>query len=703
MANYQNLLNTINGAIKTNGEGAITGQLLQTILDGMVASLGAKYQYAGIATPTTNPGTPDENVFYLAAQAGTYTNFGGLVVNDGEVCALKWNGAWAKDVTGAATAEQVSQLGQKSKEYTDNLKNGVTIPVETTGIDSVENTIVWIKRYGEKTLPSPTRIDVVDNSGDSTAIYVMVNRNGTIRYLQLETATGSNIFSISLTAGDVLMNIYGYVGGVSESGTFTISFYEQDIVSSIQNNKEDLTILNDGFGGLKKELFKDAQVIECQTESNKLLARKPWDGVVIGGGASSLVSEKIYVIPGGFYHISTRGWYNYGIYAIYDSNDNYITGEFDNVGGNTGTTIDKIIQMPQNANYMRVAGVSNIYGIYLSQPKFISTIESANPIATDGATNQLLGRMDDAGNIVATAATYWVSELKEISPNVQYLINARSHYSYGLYAFYDAQQNFISGEWANDGQSYTTISKKVWSPSNAKYLRIAYIVPVPSNVLTEFTPQYKIVAEAFQPFIGKKWAAMGDSLTEVNQRTSLHYHDYVAQVTGINVVNLGQSGTGYAKHNPFYNRINTIPIDSDVVTIFGSFNDLSAELPIGEITDNGTTTLCGCINKTFDDLFTAFPLVNLGVITPTPWSSARPTTAGNTFAEQYVNAIIDICKYRSIPCLDLFHCSNLRPWDATFRQLAYSHDDGNGVHPDETGHKLIAPRFEEFIKSLLLN
>jgi len=113
MANYNNLLNTINGAIKTNGTGAITGQLLQTILDGMVASLGAKYQYAGVATPSTNPGTPDENVFYLATQAGTYTNFGGLVVNDGEVCALKWDGTWVKEVTGAATAEQVSQLGQE--------------------------------------------------------------------------------------------------------------------------------------------------------------------------------------------------------------------------------------------------------------------------------------------------------------------------------------------------------------------------------------------------------------------------------------------------------------------------------------------------------------------------------------------------------------------------------------------------------------
>lgn len=139
MANYNNLLSTINGAIKTNGEGFITGQRLQTILDGMVASLGAKYQYAGVAAPSTNPGTPDENVFYLASQAGTYTNFGGLVVNDGEVCALKWDGTWTKDITGAATAEQVSQLGQ----YAENLE---WVKVVT---DSNDNILYGVRADGK--------------------------------------------------------------------------------------------------------------------------------------------------------------------------------------------------------------------------------------------------------------------------------------------------------------------------------------------------------------------------------------------------------------------------------------------------------------------------------------------------------------------------------------------------------------------------
>ena len=33
--------------------------------------------------------------------------------------------------------------------------------------------------------------------------------------------------------------------------------------------------------------------------------------------------------------------------------------------------------------------------------------------------------------------------------------------------------------------------------------------------------------------------------------------------------------------------------------------------------------------------------------------------------------------------------------------LAYSKDGGSGTHPDETGHKIIAPRFKGFLETLL--
>ena len=74
------------------------------------------YLYAGIATPATDPQTENitQRVFYRAVEPGTYTNFGGIVVNSGEVVNLKFDGSsWSKEVTGEASAASVTELGQK--------------------------------------------------------------------------------------------------------------------------------------------------------------------------------------------------------------------------------------------------------------------------------------------------------------------------------------------------------------------------------------------------------------------------------------------------------------------------------------------------------------------------------------------------------------------------------------------------------------
>lgn len=65
--------------------------------------------------------------------------------------------------------------------------------------------------------------------------------------------------------------------------------------------------------------------------------------------------------------------------------------------------------------------------------------------------------------------------------------------------------------------------------------------------------------------------------------------------------------------------------------------------------------------------------------------------------------MISIAYDRGIPYLDLFHCSALRPWESDFRQLAYTQDEGNGTHPDDTGHYILASKFEAFMDTLLLH
>ena len=110
MAKWSDLKAAIANIIKTNGNQEITGQLLQNVLNNIVSSVGENAAFAGIATPTTNPGAPDGNVFYLATEAGTYANFNGIEIKDGEAVILEWHGSWVKKTSGFATQEKITEL-----------------------------------------------------------------------------------------------------------------------------------------------------------------------------------------------------------------------------------------------------------------------------------------------------------------------------------------------------------------------------------------------------------------------------------------------------------------------------------------------------------------------------------------------------------------------------------------------------------------
>lgn len=111
MANYASLKTAIQQVVKTNGNNEITGALLQQSLLAMIDSLGNGFQFIGIANISTNPGTPDQNVFYLAGP-GTYSNFGPATVPSGHIGALKYNGSWSVETVavGKDYDEQINQI-----------------------------------------------------------------------------------------------------------------------------------------------------------------------------------------------------------------------------------------------------------------------------------------------------------------------------------------------------------------------------------------------------------------------------------------------------------------------------------------------------------------------------------------------------------------------------------------------------------------
>lgn len=95
MGNYDELKQAVSDVIKTNGNQEITGQVLQNTLLSIINIVGANATFVGIATPTTIPGTPDQNIFYLATIEGKYINFDNIILPNGISVIYINNNQWA--------------------------------------------------------------------------------------------------------------------------------------------------------------------------------------------------------------------------------------------------------------------------------------------------------------------------------------------------------------------------------------------------------------------------------------------------------------------------------------------------------------------------------------------------------------------------------------------------------------------------------
>lgn len=256
----------------------------------------------------------------------------------------------------------------------------------------------------------------------------------------------------------------------------------------------------------------------------------------------------------------------------------------------------------------------------------------------------------------------------------------------------------------NDTQfvAFTAKLTSTWDARNT--IIVAY-----GNDLSNYTGQGNTISswDGFNvsqaKWAGKKWGVIGDSITAINATATVKYYSLIRNKTGIIIDNVAIDGSGYAKkagsNEAFIDQATSLSADCDVVTVFGSGNDNTAGLQIGNITDSGNSTLCGRINALIDYMIANHPTVGFGIITPTPWENWEPSDNLYWMAE-YSEAIVKICNRRGVPCLDLYHCSNLHPSDPTFNALAFANADG--THPNNVGHAIIAPRIQSFVESLLL-
>ena len=93
----QQIIDFINSTSQPN---SITGKILAEALNGLIA----KSSYAGVAKLSTEPGTPEGSVFYIATEAGTFTHFNNSVVKAGEFAVFVYkNGSWLKESVDVAS------------------------------------------------------------------------------------------------------------------------------------------------------------------------------------------------------------------------------------------------------------------------------------------------------------------------------------------------------------------------------------------------------------------------------------------------------------------------------------------------------------------------------------------------------------------------------------------------------------------------
>lgn len=124
---WDNLKASIASVVRTNNNQEITGANLQNVLNTIVNTVGANATFAGIAIPSTNPGTPDGPVFYIACEPGVYSNFN-LTLVDGLYILENKTGSWV------GTQINIGAAFEALISYYNAVLNGasITVPDATT-------------------------------------------------------------------------------------------------------------------------------------------------------------------------------------------------------------------------------------------------------------------------------------------------------------------------------------------------------------------------------------------------------------------------------------------------------------------------------------------------------------------------------------------------------------------------------------------
>ncbi len=192
--------------------------------------------------------------------------------------------------------------------------------------------------------------------------------------------------------------------------------------------------------------------------------------------------------------------------------------------------------------------------------------------------------------------------------------------------------------------------------------------------------------EGSKPFAGKKWAALGTSITGAGAYTAPLASLLGAVLTNLGVAgaSLGQATNGDTGSLVISNQIASIPTDASLVTLESGRNDFAAAaVNLGVLGDTTTATFYGALYNAVVAIRARAPNALIVFLTPYSDGPGAPGRIGVTNGngnkiQQFQQAVEDVARYAGCPCVDVGRQSGI----GYFTAALFMADD---VHPNGAG------------------
>lgn len=731
MANYNILKDAIADYVKNRtGLEAIDGDGLQQSLLSIVNSLGAGYQFMGVATPETTLGTPDQKVFWIAYEPGTYSN--GAVIAPGDVCILQYSNIWTKIITGIAKAEFVDKIGAL-------IGNGYNVQ-ESIEIDVIPGqTIVAISEsvfsvYGGASSADVTFIGNRPDNKLNAFTYVVPGGMYIMRFYK------GSPFYVTIAKSPIL---YAVVNAINEMAENIETFTEKKVSA------------NDFYGVNPPQNQLYLNVLE-----NGYL---PDPGTSVVPSPNYKTSDFIKVDPSQQIALSYVRFS-----AQYDEQKNAITGKYadhNNAQSAIITTGDatkyiRVTLATGNENAAQVIKGSSVlpYSPYVVDVPFIA-IPFTNVRNVSVLLNQINGSVQttnlfDKGHVeigyIDSDGSVTYNPDYRTSPFIP--VEQSQDYALGYARFvcqYDSVKQIISGTYADKNNA---AESQITTTANTAYIRVTVEVAntyrgqvnvgTSLRVYQDFGYKFPELITSKGKFDGKKAVCFGDSITaHVAEMDKNNWCMYLKNATGMDVVNQGYwSGrVAYSDDSSavinafaFYKLVDAIISgdwsDQDIVyqtpryedhaaqldklkqidfstvdflTIALGTNDLASDTPF-EIENEpmSVNSVNGAFRYSISKLLTNYPQLHIGIMTPIYWFT--PSTGDDYMVngrgiQSFVDDYKELGKELHIPVCDMFNDIGVNKYN---RSYYWGPNGGDGLHPIATMKRVMGNKVAGFLTSV---